>query len=134
MMTSIVMPYQFRLSSSHTSTEERHSPISSRRVIGVLCFLFVIGSVVVLVGPVTGWIRFCAIPSAAMAPTIAPGDRFVTEGFSLMMRAPRRGELIIFRTDGIKSLPAKQLFVKRIVGLPGERVQIANGSSGSTGR
>src|SRR4051794_12697167 len=126
MMTTISATNLFRWI-SHATSEDRRTPVSPRWLICVLPVLFVICFIVILVGPVTGWVRLFAIPSAAMAPTIAPGDRFASEAFSLMTRAPRRGELILFRTDGIKSLLPNQVFVKRIVGLPGERVQIANG-------
>jgi signal peptidase I len=126
MMTSIPITTLFRWN-SHSSSEERVSLLSVRWVIGALSFIFAIGSIALLLGPVTGCIRLCSSPSVAMAPTIVPGDRFAIEAFSLMTRVPRRGELIVFRSDGIRSLPGNQLFVKRIVGLPGEHVQIANG-------
>ena len=74
----------------------------------------------------------------AMAPTIrgatklANGrtqiaDRFFVDKLSYKLRAPRRGEIVIFRTDEIPDMPESLLgkyFVKRIVGLPGERVSI----------
>jgi signal peptidase I len=100
-------------------------------------------SVVVLlwlpnVGPI---LRPFTIPSAGNAPTLPPGSyvivsrasygysRYSFDGFELPITgrwpalSPRRGDMIVFR------LPRdhKVIYVKRVVGLPGERIQMING-------
>lgn len=60
-----------------------------------------------------------------MSPAIDPGDYLIMEGASYLWRDPVRGELAVFRTKGL--LPLDQLFVKRVAGLPGERVKISDG-------
>jgi signal peptidase I len=55
---------------------------------------------------------------------VVSGDRVMVEKLSYMFRGPRRGEIVVFRTDGIQNLDAGEFYVKRVVGLPGEQVQI----------
>lgn len=61
------------------------------------------------------------IPSEATVPTLYPGDHVVTYRFSAEQAA--RGDLVIIR--GPKQPDVS--FIKRIVGLPGEEVQVRNG-------
>lgn len=60
------------------------------------------------------------IRSAAMSPTINPGDAIIVYKTSFQDAPPRYGEVIVFRHAGTS-------FVKRIVGLPGDRVQMVHG-------
>jgi signal peptidase I len=60
------------------------------------------------------------VPTTSMIPTIEPGDRVVCNNFVYRWRQPKRGEVIAFWTPGDNSV----LQVKRIAGLPGERVQM----------
>jgi signal peptidase I len=59
-----------------------------------------------------------------MAPAIVDGDHVIVEKTSYRFRPPRRGEIIVFRTDRIENLAAGEYFTFRVVGLPGERVAI----------
>lgn len=67
------------------------------------------------------------IPTGAMAPTVSPGDRVVMEGLTFLGRKPRRGDIIVFRTDEIESLPPATMYVKRVAGEPGEHLRISDG-------
>ena len=59
--------------------------------------------------------------SSSMTPTLLVGDR--TALFT-MTRAPRRGDVVTFRHPRLEhSIP----YVKRIVGLPGDKVQMKGG-------
>ena len=66
------------------------------------------------------------IPTGSMAPAISPGDHVIMEGFTYLARKPRRGDIIVFRSDGIPALPPAS-YDKRLVGEPGEHLQIADG-------
>ena len=48
----------------------------------------------------------------------------LTERISYLFRAPARGDIVVFSTTGIDSpmVPPGQYFVKRIVGIPGDKV------------
>jgi signal peptidase I len=69
------------------------------------------------------------IPTGSMQPTIlgdaASGikDRVLADKLCTMLRDPRRWEVMIFRFP----LDERRLYVKRIVGLPGERLEIRGG-------
>lgn len=68
-----------------------------------------------------GWQSF-SVPSRSMEPTILEGDYFVADRKAFQRSAPRAGDLVVF-----PALPSRTNFVKRIVGLPGDRVQIRQG-------
>jgi signal peptidase I len=52
-----------------------------------------------------------------------PGDRLLVDKSAFDWRAPRRWEIVVFRTPDDPSVP----YIKRIVGLPGETLQISDG-------
>jgi signal peptidase I len=54
------------------------------------------------------------------------GDRVLIDRLTYNFRRPERGEVIVFKTKGIKALPNDVLYIKRLVGLPGEEIRIGN--------
>lgn len=54
--------------------------------------------------------------------TIA-GDHVFVDKFSWNFRKPRRGEIMVFKTDGIANIEPN-FYIKRIIGLPGDKVSI----------
>lgn len=65
------------------------------------------------------------IPSASMENTIMTGDRVIGSRLHYkLFQEPARGDVIIFRWPDNEKI----LFVKRIVGLPGETVDIKDGA------
>lgn len=78
-------------------------------------------------GPVLQLWWFTFVPTGAMSPTLIPGDKLLISGLGLKANHPRRGEIVVFKTDNIPQLSANQLYIKRIAGLPGERIRITNG-------
>lgn len=63
------------------------------------------------------------IPTGSMIPTLMIGDRIFVDKVSYRFREPVRGEIIVFKYP----LDEKKDFVKRLVGLPGEELQIKDG-------
>jgi signal peptidase I len=63
--------------------------------------------------------RRLAIAEHSMEPALSSGDYVLAR----VTRAPQRGDIVTFRHPDRPGM----LLVKRIVGLPGERVVIANG-------
>ena len=55
------------------------------------------------------------------------GDHVLVNKVVYYFRRPRRGEIIVFDTEGIRhpQIRAQSFYIKRLVGLPGERVQIS---------
>jgi signal peptidase I len=69
------------------------------------------------------WVQY-VIPSASMLPNLLVGDHILAiEGY-FARTPPRRGDLAAFR---FPRDPA-QLYIKRIVGLPGDTVQMKEGT------
>jgi signal peptidase I len=54
------------------------------------------------------------------------GDHLFVDRLSYNFRAPKRGEIIVFETRGIDPLPQDQFYIKRLVALGCERVQIGD--------
>ncbi|MDX5365083.1 MAG: signal peptidase I, partial [Alphaproteobacteria bacterium] len=59
--------------------------------------------------------------ASSMSPTINQGDRILASRRAYDFAAPQRGDLIIFTAMG--GVP----FIKRVAGLPGDKVQIVDG-------
>lgn len=53
------------------------------------------------------------------------GDHLFVDRLVYNFRTPNRGETIVFETKGIDGLPQDQFYIKRLVALGGERVQLA---------
>jgi len=102
-------------------------------IAGMLAGLFIL--------PFGFGVRAFRMPSGSMQPTLYAGDNFVVTKWSygygrysfaplpgvsggrLFANNPRRGDLVVFRPE---PQPDRD-FVKRVVGLPGDRVQMIDG-------
>jgi len=63
------------------------------------------------------------VPSGSMEDTIMTNDRIVAFRLSYLFRSPQRFDMVVFR--GPEGDPT--LYVKRIIGLPGDRIIILDG-------
>lgn len=63
------------------------------------------------------------IPSGSMEPTLMVGDRILVNKFVLRFREPRRQEIIVFEAPPQAS-PEPKDFIKRVVALPGDEVEV----------
>src|SRR3954470_1768028 len=63
------------------------------------------------------------IPSGSMIPTLAIQDRIIVNKWAYRAQSPRRGEVVVFRAPRAASEEPCD-FIKRVVGLPGETVQV----------
>jgi signal peptidase I len=105
-----------------------HAPLSRRiKVIIGLTTLpaWLLGALILL--RLCNLIRPFSIPTGAMTPAVSPGDDILVEGFTYLFGKPHRGDIVVFRTAGIESLPQDQFYVKRIAGEPGDHVRISEG-------
>lgn len=63
------------------------------------------------------------VPSGSMETTIMTGDRVIGSRLSYVLEDPERGDIVIFRFPDNEKI----YYVKRIIGLPGDTVDIVNG-------
>lgn len=63
------------------------------------------------------------IRSVAMSPSFLPGDRVLATKLGVQQRHFERGDVIVFRNPDNR----RQQWMMRIVGLPGERVEVREG-------
>jgi len=59
-------------------------------------------------------LRVYTVPNDTMAPTIKKDETIIMEGATFFWRSPRRGDVIVFKSDGIPGLPPGQRWVKRV--------------------
>jgi len=64
------------------------------------------------------------VSGASMEPSFSSGDYLLIDEAVYRFRVPQRGEVAVFRYPGDEST----FYIKRIVGLPGEKIEINNGS------
>ena len=63
------------------------------------------------------------VPTGSMADIIQPSDRIIAIRFSYLLTIPRRYDIVVFRNPDEESY----MYVKRVIGLPGETIEIRNG-------
>lgn len=61
---------------------------------------------------------------SSMEPTLAVGSQYFVNKLAYKTSSPKRGDIIVFRTNGSDDAA---LHVRRVIGLPGETIQIVNG-------
>lgn len=69
------------------------------------------------------FMRTPEVSGLSMSPRIASGEFVLINTISYHLHPPRRGDIIAFRHDA----PAPEIFIKRIIGLPGDRIAIDRG-------
>jgi len=62
------------------------------------------------------------VPTRGMSPTILPGDRILVDKLWCQPTRLRRNDIVVFRSAG----PHSPLYIKRLVGLPGDQIEIAD--------
>jgi signal peptidase I len=121
-------------------------------------FAAVILAAVVVAYAVQAWfVKPYRIPSASMEPTLAVGERILTDRIGLHFGSPKVGDIMVFHPpadysdcaappqgqprqvagqacDVVGRAESSTTFVKRVVGLPGDHLQIIDGHVIDNGR
>ena len=83
----------------------------------LLCVLGAVWLVITFVGQRT------EVEGASMENTLHNGDNLIVDKLSYRFHDPERFDIVIFKYPDDES----QLFIKRIIGLPGDKVEIKDG-------
>lgn len=84
------------------------------------------------------WTKYVAtvvrIPNNSMAPTLTGGtkadprsDRVAVQRCAYRSKEPQRGDVVLFKIDGLSAQVKKGVFAFRVAGLPGEKIAVVNG-------
>lgn len=104
----------------NNKTEEKKGDMRKEVVSWVRMFVIVIAVVFVLTQFVIINVR---VPSGSMENTIMTKDRLIGFRFSYWFDEPQCGDIILFSYP----VDEKQTYIKRVIGLPGETVEIRDG-------
>jgi signal peptidase I len=137
-------PFSWPVSAEPQPSDEFHHPLDRvtgrlpRRLrIAVDWIVTIVGAIAIVLAIKAWVVNPYRIPSSSMEPTLhcarpAPGcearfsDRVLANRFIYHFHDPHRGDVIVFKTPPAAKAKcgAGGTFVKRIIGLPGERVGI----------
>ena len=105
--------------SNGRKTEDEQEPISWQRELLSWIMTFAIAIVAALL--LKNFVIINAtVPTGSMENTIMPEDDLLGFRLSYLLAEPERGDIIIFKFPDDES----QKFIKRVIGLPGEKVVI----------
>ena len=63
-----------------------------------------------------------------MNPTLTQGDILFTQKISTYFNTFKRGDIVVLDGKGMDGYTKKEYLIKRIIGLPGETIRIADGA------
>ena len=91
-------------------------------------FLLELVKVAVLAGITITLVRYFLfkpfyVKGASMEPNFFDKEYLIIDELSYRLRAPQRGEVVVFKYPE----NPKEYFLKRIIGLPGERIKVSEG-------
>ena len=100
--------------------------LEDQKVRGILNWIFQI-AVVLIFGILVGMAMFqsVTVQESAMEPTLQVGESFFVNRAIYKVSSPERGDIIVYKTSGSDDAA---LHIGRVIGLPGETVQISNGT------
>jgi len=93
-----------------------------------LIFIFEIFKIIVISLAIVLPIRYYLIQpffvkGESMSPNFSDGDYLIVDEISYRLESPQRGDIIIFKFP----FDPSQYYIKRVIGLPNESVEIKNG-------
>lgn len=106
--------------------EKLEARLEDRKVRKILNWVFQI-LVTLIFGVLVGISMFQSVTmqESAMEPTLQVGERFFINRAVYKVSSPKRDDIIVYKTSGSDDAA---LHIGRVIGLPGETVQISNGN------
>ena len=109
----------------HSKVLELKAKLEDRKIRGILKWIFQIVVTLVFAAVVALMLfQTVTMQENSMEPTISVGDRFFINKAVYKFSSPERGDLIVFRTNASDDAA---LHIRRVIGLPGETIQISGG-------
>jgi signal peptidase I len=68
------------------------------------------------------------VKGRSMEQTFSDGDYLIVDELSYRFREPHRFEVIVFHTEFIPGGAQREYYIKRVIGIPGDRVVIKDGN------
>ena len=91
-----------------------------REAIDFILYLAVVAGICYVIVTFVG--QRTVVSGTSMIPTLQDGDNLITDKISYRFRDPERYDIIVLRVES-----QHENFIKRVIGLPGETVQIVGG-------
>jgi signal peptidase I len=105
----------------------RHGRGSSSRAI-IEWVVIIVAALTVAIVVKTFLIQAFYIPSGSMEPTLKPGDRVLVNKLSYKLHDVHRGDIVVFkRPPNEADDPTIKDLIKRVIGLPGDRIEGRDG-------
>ena len=104
--------------------EQQEAPKKSmgREVLEMVVYILIVAALTWLLVTFVG--QRTVVSGRSMNPTIENGDNLITDKISYRFSDPKRYDIVVFPFE---DETGKRNFIKRIIGLPGETVQIKDG-------
>jgi signal peptidase I len=107
-------------------SERAEGPPCARTVLAATVAVAVIGAWFADVALGFTWHRYY-LPSGSMSPTLKLGDVVLVNRLHYVLGQPRHGDLVVYRFPAFDEELRGKLFVKRVVGLPGDTIEVQDG-------
>lgn len=105
--------------------QEAKEKLENEKVRNVLGWVFQIVVTLVFAALVAVMMfQSVTMQESSMEPTLSVGDKFFMNRVIYRITSPERGDIIVFKTNASDEAA---LHIRRVIGLPGETIQIADG-------
>lgn len=102
---------------------------ASHLLTNIIIIAFCIGIAYFLASFVTNYVAYqTPVEGESMEPTLTDGDSVVIQRLSYYFTDPKRYDVVVFPVNYNSESQEKTYYIKRVIGLPGETVQIIDGS------
>ncbi len=114
-----------RRRSGGLSFYEKKKTISHNQIYQFISWVVVIiGAVLLAWVVVFGWGFKSVVIGDSMSPQLVNGQEILIDRIRYNVFEPKRGDIIVFKPNGNENV---HTYVKRVIGVPGDRIQIMNG-------
>ena len=104
--------------------KENRAELKRKVVKEIFSYVVIFAAAVIIAFCVNKFVIINAhVPTSSMDPTISINDKLIGNRLAYLFKNPERGDIIIFKFPDDES----QIFIKRVIGLPGEPMQIVEG-------